>query len=107
MAQPKSKKDAKYDVVLFGATGFTGQYVLKYMMDKYPKSVKWALAGRSKERIQKKIAEMATELGQQATDHQNIDILLADSDNFESLKAVCEQTKAVASAVGPFFTYGL
>ena len=43
--------DKKYEIILYGATGFTGQICCKYLRDNYPDLV-WAMAGRNKEKLE-------------------------------------------------------
>jgi short subunit dehydrogenase-like uncharacterized protein len=44
-------EDREYDLVLFGATGFTGRLAAKYLANQYGRSINWAIAGRSQERL--------------------------------------------------------
>jgi short subunit dehydrogenase-like uncharacterized protein len=93
--------DSEYDLVVFGATGQTGKGIAEYLCERLEfQDVKWALAGRNEERLNK----VKTSLGEKAS---NIGVLIADSDNFDSLVAVCKRTSVIISAVGPFARYGL
>ena len=47
----KTIEDREYDLVLFGATGFTGRLAAKYLANQYGRSINWAIAGRSQERL--------------------------------------------------------
>ena len=44
--------DRKFDVVLFGATGFTGKLVAEYLAQHGPKDLRWCIAGRNKEKLE-------------------------------------------------------
>jgi short subunit dehydrogenase-like uncharacterized protein len=90
----------KYDVVVWGATGFTGEWVAKHLFDNYPQSeLKWAIAGRN----QVKLDGVHAFIG----DSSNIvDSLVADSDDLESLQKLVAQTKVIISTVGPYAFYG-
>lgn len=85
-----------FDLVLFGATGFTGKLVAEYLRSAAA-STRWALAGRDRNKLE----AVKSELG--LTD---IPILLGDSNDSASLKAIAEQTKVVCSTVGPYAKYG-
>jgi short subunit dehydrogenase-like uncharacterized protein len=103
-----------FDVVVFGATGFTGSLVARYLaaeaesaLGGSPDTLKWAIAGRSeaklrqvKQTLKDKVPEVAPEL---------IDALptvVADSADEQSLVAMVKQTKVVLSLVGPYTLYG-
>lgn len=92
---------SQYDVVLFGATSFVGQIMSHYMLAQYPPSsgVTWAMAGRS----QSKLDALKSSLGEAGKD---IDVLLADASDEESLKALCDKAAVVVSTVGPYALYG-
>ena len=90
------KKDRQYDVVIFGATGFTGALTAEYFAKHAPAELRWALAGRNKaklEAIQKKVGA-------------DVDLLHADVEDPASLKAVAESARIVVTTVGPYVRYG-
>ncbi len=87
-----------YDVVLWGATGFTGKIVAKYLAEHYTVGeLKWAIAGRN----EKNLRSLA-----QSFSPQIIDCLIADAKDPESLQAICSKTKVVCTVVGPYSLYG-
>lgn len=92
----------EYDLVLFGATGFTGKLATKYLATQYGTSINWAIAGRSKERLQKVKNEIVKINGK----CQAVPILIADSSNVDQLTEIAEKTKVIISTVGPFARYG-
>lgn len=84
-----------YDVVVYGATGFTGKLAAKYIARQYGgTSLKWAVGGRSRSKLE----ALAREL--------NTNFVVADGDDEAALDAMTAQTKAVASCAGPFSKYG-
>jgi short subunit dehydrogenase-like uncharacterized protein len=83
-----------YDVVLFGATGFTGKLTAEYLAKQKPRS--WAIAGRSKDKLEK----VKKDLG------LDVPILVADADDEKALDALAPQTKVVCTTVGPYAKYG-
>ena len=90
---------AEFDIILYGASGFTGRLVAEYLVDRYGLAgeVKWAMAGRSAQ----KLAAVRDELGV-----PGIPIVLADSDDAVALAAMVRRTKAVLTTVGPYQTHG-
>lgn len=88
--------DVKYDVVLLGATGFTGRLVAERLAAEGPAGLTWAIAGRDKA----KLDAVAESLG------GGVDIVLADLGDAGSLRRMAEQAKVVATTVGPYMSYG-
>jgi short subunit dehydrogenase-like uncharacterized protein len=90
----------KFDIIVYGATGFTGQLVAEYLAKHYtgPDDPKWAMAGRSQE----KLASVRDAIGAPA----DTALIVADAGDPASLKAMLEQTKSVISTVGPYQLYG-
>src|SRR4051794_20254071 len=91
---------SKFDIVVYGATGFTGQLVAEYLAKHYagPNDPKWAMAGRSKE----KLAAVRDAIGAPA----DTALIVADAGDPASLKAMIDQTRSVISTVGPYQHYG-
>lgn len=91
---------AKFDIVVYGATGFTGQLVAEYLTQHYKsdKTLKWALAGRSLGKL-KSVRDAIGAPG-------NIPLIVADASDAASLKAMAEQTMSVITTVGPYQLYG-
>ena len=83
----------KFDIVVYGATGFTGQLVAEYLAARYrnDSGLKWAMAGRSKD----KLATVRDAIGA-STDTP---LIVADASDLASLKAMVAQTKAVITTV--------
>jgi short subunit dehydrogenase-like uncharacterized protein len=90
----------KFDIVVYGATGFTGQLVAEYLALRYKDDVdlKWAMAGRSKD----KLAAVRDAIGAP----KDLALIVADAGDPASLKAMVEQTKSVITTVGPYLHYG-
>jgi short subunit dehydrogenase-like uncharacterized protein len=88
-----------YDVVLFGATGFTGALTAEYLARNAPAELRWALAGRS----EGKLEEVRRRLG---PGFAELPLLRADVTDPDSLRAVAEATHVVISTVGPYIRYG-
>ena len=88
----------KFDIIIWGATSFTGKLVAEYIFKKYGSSkIKWAIAGRNLKKLEKIRYQVADE---------NIPIFIADSFDEESLSKFVKITKVVCSTVGPYSLYG-
>ncbi|KAF7726911.1 hypothetical protein EC973_008206 [Apophysomyces ossiformis] len=88
--------------LVFGASGFTGTLTCEYLMEIGDKSLKWAIAGRSLNKLEK-VKESLVNIDESA---RNVDILIADSNDTQSLDAVVGNTDVIISTVGPFIKYG-
>ena len=91
---------SKFDIVVYGATGFTGQLVAEYLAAHYKgdAGLKWAMAGRSKD----KLAAVRDAVGAP----KDLALIVADAGDPASLRAMVEQTKSVITTVGPYQFYG-
>ncbi|MEQ1781402.1 MAG: saccharopine dehydrogenase NADP-binding domain-containing protein, partial [Hyphomonadaceae bacterium] len=89
-----------YDVIVYGATGFTGRLVAEHMLAKYGvgKGVRWAMAGRSKSKLE----SVRSEIGAPA----DLPLVIADAADPASLLAMAKATKAIITTVGPYQLYG-
>ena len=88
----------KYDLVVWGATSFTGKLVTEYLFNKYGSSkIKWAIAGRNLDKLEKVRSLVADD---------NLPMIIADSFDEESLSKFVKKTRVVCSTVGPYSLYG-
>lgn len=96
----QNNSNKKYDVILFGATGFTGSLVAEYLALQYPENsdIHWAIAGRNITKLE----AVRDQIGA----HISIDLIIADVEKSETLKALADQTKVIISTVGPYQLYG-
>ena len=83
------------DIVIYGATGFTGQLCVKYFQS-LDLDIKWAIAGRNLVKLENVASKFST----------NVEILVADSDDEKALKDICSRSKVVLSTAGPFHRFG-
>lgn len=100
--------DRTYDLVLFGATGFTGELTAQYLARHAPASCRWALAGRSRSKLEAVRSRLVAEVGRHpgAADLSELPLLLADVTDAESLRVVAEASRVVISTVGPYLQHG-
>ncbi|TDE59885.1 saccharopine dehydrogenase [Nonomuraea mesophila] len=81
-----------YDIVLFGASGFTGALTAAYLARSAGPGVRWAVAGRDRAKLER--------LG------LDVPVLLADSTDPDSLAELARSTRVLVTTVGPYVTYG-
>lgn len=94
--------DRPYDIVLFGATGFTGALTAEYLARHAPAQLRWALAGRNPA----KLAAVRDRLVKIDPALAGLPLLTADVTDAESLRAVAESSRVLATTVGPYIHYG-
>ncbi|MFK0184108.1 saccharopine dehydrogenase family protein [Streptomyces rubiginosohelvolus] len=90
------------DVVLFGATGFVGALTAEYLAAHAPAGLRWALAGRSRTKLEK-LRERLTAIAPRCAD---LPLLETDADDAEALAELAASTRVVATTVGPYLRYG-
>jgi short subunit dehydrogenase-like uncharacterized protein len=92
--------EREFDLVVFGASGYTGKLVAEYIQNEYGgnQSLKWALAGRNKD----KLAGIKEDLNLES----DLTILKVDSNDQESLDAMTSAAKCILTTVGPYQLYG-
>ena len=92
--------EREFDVVIFGATGFTGKLVAEYFQAQYGSddNVKWAVAGRN----EAKLNGVKKELGIS----ESVASIVADGDDDDALDALTKRTAVVLTTVGPYQIYG-
>lgn len=92
----------KYGIVLYGATSFVGQLVAAYLQkflaaDNTDNEVSWAIAGRN----QQKLEQVKEQVG-----NTELPIIIADSEDADSLNKMVAQAEVIISTVGPYLKYG-
>jgi len=92
--------DKKYDVVVWGASGFTGRLVCEYLFKNYTlkgRDLNWAIGGRNFNKLERIRTDFLND---------SIPIIIADSDDIDSLNELTKSTKVVCTTVGPYAKYG-
>ena len=90
------------DIVLLGATGFTGALTAEYLAEHAPSGLRWALAGRNRAKLESgrdRLAKIDPTLA-------DLELIEADSGDRASLDAMVRRTKVVISTVGPYLEFG-
>ncbi|MFN9853132.1 MAG: saccharopine dehydrogenase family protein [Planctomycetota bacterium] len=98
---PQLDDNTRCDVVIFGATSFVGQILCRYLLKTYGvnRDLKWALAGRSREKLEAVRANLGDASG-------SIEIIAVDAADEVGLRRMCDRTNVVVSTVGPYAIYG-
>jgi short subunit dehydrogenase-like uncharacterized protein len=91
-----------YDLVLFGATGFTGGLTADYLAAKAPATMKWALVGRNRSKLEAVAARLAAAAPQAPAP----EIVEADAGDAGAMRKVAESTRVVVTTVGPYIFHG-
>jgi short subunit dehydrogenase-like uncharacterized protein len=96
MESMMAKAKAEFDIVVYGASGFTGRLVAEYLTLRGIKG--WAMAGRSAE----KLAQVRDEIGAPT----DTPLIIADASTPETLTAMCNRARVIITTVGPYQLYG-
>ena len=90
-------RETTYDVVLYGASGFVGKQTVRYFAERVrPGEVRWAIAGRDRQKLQSVRSEVGID----------VDILVADSQDRTGIDSLVSQTRVLLNTAGPFVLYG-
>jgi short subunit dehydrogenase-like uncharacterized protein len=95
------KTGRNHHIVVFGATSFVGQILVRYLFERHGagSAVSWAMAGRSRT----KLSEVRARMGAGA---DQLPLIVADAADEEALRRLCAETSVVVSTVGPYALYG-
>jgi short subunit dehydrogenase-like uncharacterized protein len=93
--------DRPHDIVLFGATGFTGGLTAEYLANSVPEGTRWAIAGRNRSKLEGVRSRLAKRQG-----FAEPDLLEADVTDEPSLKRIAESARVVITTVGPYIHHG-
>jgi len=91
-----------FDIILYGATGYTGEITAEYIAKNIKNKEKWAISGRSKEKLQKlqaKLQSLNTSLGE-------INYFVCDVNNPSEIRTLASKTRVLINCVGPYRIYG-
>ena len=97
--------EPEFDVIVWGATGFTGRLTAEFLLERYGLggSLRWAIAGRNAEKLEETRKDLAATTGV-ATD--SLPVVIANADDAESVRALARRTRVVCTTVGPYSLYG-
>lgn len=86
----------QYDIILYGATGFTGKRAVAYFQKNAPKGLKWAIAARSSQKLEALKKEL----------NLSVDSLTADAQDATAIEKLVQQTKVILTTAGPYALFG-
>ena len=104
--------EREFDLVVFGATGFTGELVAEYLAtvsaERLPRAgLRWALAGRSETKLAAVRAKLADRLGPAAAARARLPaVVVVDAADAPALAALAARARAIVTTVGPYLRYG-
>lgn len=90
----------EFDIIIYGATGYTGRLVAEYLVQAYPGADKpsWAMAGRSLAKLE----EVRDLIGAPS----DTPLVVADAEDPASIRAMCDRATVILTTVGPYQLYG-
>ena len=99
-----TRRARDWDIIIYGATGFTGALVAEYLCETYgvERSVRWAIAGRNLTKLER----VRSELAERNPDAAQLTLLEADSADEASLERLAQSAEVICSTVGPYLRYG-
>jgi short subunit dehydrogenase-like uncharacterized protein len=94
------RTERELDIVVYGATGFTGRLVAEYLNNTYGvnQDVNWAMAGRSLDKLVSVRDEMGIDLA--------VPLIVADGSDVQSINTMVDRASVVLTTVGPYQLYG-
>ena len=98
-------KNIEYDLVIMGATGFTGKLVVEYLIENYGvenEEFTWAIAGRDKNKLE----TLRSSFKYIDSNSNKIPRLVVDSHDTNSLDKMTSISRLVISTVGPYLKFG-
>jgi short subunit dehydrogenase-like uncharacterized protein len=100
-----SDENREFEIVVWGASGFTGRLTAEVLIEQYGASngLRWAMAGRNREKLEKVRSELTRKAGRDAS---SIPILVGDSDDATFLDELTRRSSVVCTTVGPYAKYG-
>ena len=92
--------EREFDVIVFGASGYTGKLVAEYMGKEYgyDESIRWAIAGRNKDKLSSVKKDLDLD--------ERVSIIEVDSTKKDSLDSMTSSAKCILTTVGPYQLYG-
>ena len=90
----------QYEIVLLGASGYTGKLCAEHIVSQLPTNLKWAVAGRSAPKLQI-LVEQIRHLNRDRLEPEILTVELTDVE----LEALARRTKVLLNTVGPYHLY--
>jgi short subunit dehydrogenase-like uncharacterized protein len=89
-----------FDLIVYGATGYTGRLIAEYLATSYrgEEAPSWAIAGRSTDKLRKVRADIGAP--------DDLPLVKADAAEPTSLRSMCERAAVMITTVGPYQLHG-
>ncbi|KAG8238949.1 hypothetical protein J437_LFUL018699 [Ladona fulva] len=100
-----SSAEKRLDIIIYGATGFTGRYTVEEMtkLAAEKPSLTWGISGRNKTKLEDLIKEISEKTGK---DLSNLPVVVANNDDEDSLCEMAAKARVIVNCVGPYRFYG-
>lgn len=103
MSDNRATNDRPLDVLVWGATGYTGKLVAEYLAEHHGQGeLRWGIAGRNRAKLE----EVRAHLARKHPALADLPLLIADAGDPAALRAMAAQARALCSTVGPFALHG-
>lgn len=95
----------RLDLLVFGATGFTGKFVVREVMKlaKEKGNLKWGIAGRNEKKLRALLQNLSDKTGE---DTRNVPVVIANVSDEKSLHEMASKTRVLLNCCGPYLLYG-
>lgn len=96
----------RLDIIVFGATGYTGAYVVENLIktiDKENQDLTWAVAGRNEKKTRNVLDDVSAYVGKNL---DGIPVIVADVNDEDSILRMCKRGRIIINCVGPYSLYG-
>jgi short subunit dehydrogenase-like uncharacterized protein len=97
--EDRGSRKREFDLVVWGATGFTGKLVVAYLAKSAPTELTWAIAGRDQSKLENIIKDVGGS-------KKGIKFIVADVKDQKSMDELAKKTKVIISTAGPFSLLG-
>ena len=101
MSDKETSKKRPLDIIVWGASGFTGRLVVEYLATRYPpgESLRWAIGGRNREKLERALDDIHFPA-------ERPEIIVADGLDIASMRDMAGRARVVITTVGPYAKYG-
>ena len=92
-----SAREREFDVVVWGATGFAGRLTAQHLLERYGTSLRWALGGRNRAKLEEVRDALGAETG---VDVSGLPLVVGDATDAACMRALAERTRVACTTVG-------
>ena len=92
----------EYDLIVFGATGYTGRLVAEALLEFPEPGLRWAIAGRSREKLE----SVQSALTARFPEAESLELVVADVSDAASMRSMAKRTRVICTTVGPYGRLG-